>query len=220
LLPLLKEAGLKGLTLGIDTGLDRVRRMFHLEFSRSDTLGALHLLHEEKIDFVPAFIFYDPFLEVEEIHENLAFFREIEPLFGHLEIPFGSIVDKYLISTALEVRTDTPLYPLLLEEGLAEAHDPLQGDPVVRFTNPAVGRIHKIHKLANRVVGQGIRTIVQSSRAAGRFPYINQLPIELLEKIVLVAEDQSLNEAAVASMASTWMCGKLKGDLKEILELL
>ncbi len=220
LLPLLKEAGLKGLTLGIDTGLDRVRRMFRLEFSRSDILSALHLLHEEKIDFVPGFIFYDPFLEVEEIHENLAFFREIEPLFGHLEAPFGSIVDKHLISTALEVRTDTPLYPLLLEKGLAEAQDPLQGDPVVRFIDPAVGRIHKIHKLVNRVVGQGIRPIIQSSRAAGRFPYINHLSIELLEKIVLVAEDRSLNEAAVASMASAWMCGKLKGDLKEILELL
>lgn len=220
LLPLLKEAGLKGLTLGIDTGLDRVRRMFRLEFSRSDILGALHLLHEEKIDFVPAFIFYDPFLEVEEIHENLAFFREIEPLFGHLEVPFGGIVDKHLISTVLEVRTDTPLYPLLLEKGLAEAQDALQGDPVVRFMNPAVGRIHKIHKLANRVVGQGIRPILQSSRAAGRFPYINHLPIELLEKIVSVAEDRSLNEAAVASMASAWMCGKLEGDLKEILELL
>lgn len=220
LLPLLKEAGLQGLTLGIDTGLDRVRRMFRLEFSRSDILGALHILHEEKIDFVPAFIFYDPFLEVEEIHENLAFFREIEPLFGHLEVPFGSIVDKYLINTVLEVRTDTPLYPLLLEKGLAEAQDSLQGDPVVRFVNPAVGRIHKIHRLANRVAGQGIRPILQSSRAAGRFPYINHLPIELLEKIVLVAEDRSLNEAAAAAMASAWMCGKLESDLKEILELL
>lgn len=220
LLPLLKEAGLKGLTLGIDTGLDRVRRMFKLEFSRSDTLEALRLLHQEEVEFIPSFIFYDPFLEVEEIYENLAFLREIAPLFGHLEAPFGSIVEKHLIRTALEVRTDTPLYSLLLARGIAEPRDPLDGDPVVRFRHSAVGRIHKIHQLTDKVVGPGIRTMLQSPGATGHFPYLNHLSIELLEKILSTAEDDSLDEAEVASTASEWVVSRLRADLKEILKRL
>lgn len=220
ILPLLKEAGLRKLTLGIDTSLSRALRMFRLEFSRSDILGALQILHEQEIDFTPAFIFYDPFLEVGEIYENLAFLREIEPFFGHLKTPFGAIVDRSMIHTTLKVRTETPMYPLLVEEGLADATDPLQGDPVVRFKNPAVAKIHRIHKLINTVVGQGIRPMLQSSKVVDRFPYLNHLPIDLLGKIVSTVEDPSLSEAAVASIVSEWVYGRLKRDFEEILGLL
>lgn len=221
ILPLLKEAGLEKLTLGIDTSLARALKLYRLEFSRADILTALGLVQEQNIKFVPSFIFYDPFLTVEEIYENLDFFEAIEPFFSHLEIPFGKIVDRHLINTVLRVRTETPMYAHLVEQGLADETDALQGDPIVRFKFPAVGKIHKIHQLANRVVGKGIRPILDSPGAAGRFPYINHLPIEFLREIASIVERQPhLDEATIASMTSEWLCRKLRPDIEKIFSVL
>lgn len=206
LVPLLKDAGLKRIMLGVDTGLPRALELYGLEFSRTDTVTALRILHEHAIDFVPAFIFYDPFLTIEEIYLNLEFIESIEPFFSHLSTPFGKILDQHIVNSALHVRADTPLYSHLLEQGLADHVDPLQADPVVRFKSPAVGKVYKVHRLTNKATRERIWSALDSPETAERFPQVNRLPLEILREILSTVERQPhLDEATMASLISDWL---------------
>lgn len=87
LLPLLREAGLDSIYLGIDSILDRARALYRLPFNGEDVWTSLAALGAEKVQFRTGYIFYDPYTTLEEIGQNLSFLRAARPMYRHIDTP-------------------------------------------------------------------------------------------------------------------------------------
>jgi hypothetical protein len=221
ILALLKEAGLALLTLGIDTGLDRVFSLYQLEFGRRHIVEALATLHELEIPFRPSFVLYDPYLRPDELLSNLRFIRGLEPYFGHMKMPFGAFLDQCFLHTVLRVHARTPLYAQLKKDGLADEADPLERDPAVRFLHPDTGRVFRLHQRANQAILRKTRLFTWSAKAVSQFPFLNGFPCAFLEKIVeLVTAPEEFDEDRAFDGILDWTRRQLSPNLQEMLELL
>ncbi len=77
LFKLLKQAGLIGVAMGIESDVDRVLEDFDKKTSKKKNREALRILRELRIDPLISFIMFDPYTTLDEIRENLKFFKDI-----------------------------------------------------------------------------------------------------------------------------------------------
>lgn len=75
---LLKKAGLVGVAIGIESDVDRMLQTYNKKTSKSKNREALKILRELKIDPLISFMMFDPYTTLEELKENLDFFRDID----------------------------------------------------------------------------------------------------------------------------------------------
>jgi len=73
----LKKAGLKGVFLGIESGVQRALDSFNKGVTVEDNRRAAFLIRQLDLDLILGFIMFDPDTTLEEILENLAFLRSI-----------------------------------------------------------------------------------------------------------------------------------------------
>lgn len=146
LLPLMKEAGLRSIYLGIDSGLERALALYRVDFGLPEIFASLEALHEERIGFDVGLFFFDPYISFPEIRQHLRFVRTLRPWFGHMERPFSFFLERQLLTSALRPNWGMPLCRKLEEDGLLVHTDPLERDPAVRFKDPRAGKLFVLHQ--------------------------------------------------------------------------
>ncbi len=218
LLPLLAEAGLTEPTVGIDSGLDRVLDLFQVGFGPEAAHGALSALHELEIPFHTAFVFYEPYVSLDEIRRNLDFLRPLAPLYGHQPLPFAFYLDREIVNTVLSVKTHMPIYRRLLDDGLATAVDPLAEAPRAGFRDPATGRFFRLHQALNRTALGILRPFLYHPKVVGRFPHLDTFPVDLLTELAdhLSAAPESGDDEILAA-AGSWVRDQLEAEWEEMI---
>ena len=76
LLGLLKQAGMRQVLLGIESGSDAVLERWRKGASASQNLEAVRLLEELEINIEPGYILFDAHTTAQELRQNLAFIRD------------------------------------------------------------------------------------------------------------------------------------------------
>lgn len=218
LLPLLAKAGLTEPTIGIDSGLGRVLALYQVGFGPEAIPEALRALHELRIPFHTAFVFYDPYLILDEIRQNLAFVRGLAPFYRHQPLPFAFYLDREIVNTVLRVEAHTPIYHRLAQDGLATDADPLVEAPRTGFRDPAAGRFFRLHQASNRAVLGVLRPFLYHPEVVGRFPHLDTLPADLLTEIAnhLSAAPRTEDEEILAA-AGSWVRERLEPDWEEMI---
>lgn len=183
LLPVLREAGLNLVTVGVDSGLSRALDMYRVESSEGMVHESLAALAELEIPFFTSFIFYDPYLSLREIRQNLRFVLALKPYYRHMRLPFSYFLDQQFLGTALQVRWSTPLYGRLVEDGLAECVDSFERDPRIGFQDLAVGRLFQAHQAVNKLFMPSLRPFLFSKDVTRVYPVLEDLPAEIVERL-------------------------------------
>lgn len=76
---LLKEAGLKKVFIGVESGTERGLTTFNKRTTVAQNKKALATLDKVGIEYKIGFIFFDPYTTYEEVQQNLRFLSEISP---------------------------------------------------------------------------------------------------------------------------------------------
>lgn len=206
LLPLLVQAGLERVHLGIDSGSEAALRRYRVEFGVSDSLQALRLLHRHRVDFTPGFIFYDPYMAVPEIGAQLRFLRRIRPYFTHMEAPYAHYLDRHLLHRALKVTSLMPMVETLRRDGLLREPTTIREPPRARFQDPAVARFFRIHRSVYRRHLERLQPLLQNPSRARRDPRLHTLPVDLLEHLFrALAREPAMDEEEAVERAGAWL---------------
>jgi|GEM_PF-5533273 len=218
LLPLLVQAGLERVHLGIDSGSEAALRRFRVEFGVSESLQALRLLHGHRVDFTPGFIFYDPYMAFPEIGEQLRFLRRIRPYFAHMDAPFAHFLDRHLLHRALKVTSLMPMVESLRRDGLLREPPSLRGVPRARFRDRAVTRFFRIHRVVYRRHLERLQPLLLDPSCAHRDPRLQTLPVDLLEHLFSALMSQpAMDEDEALERAACWLQTRRPGELPTCL---
>ncbi len=222
LIPLLKEAGLSDIHLGIDSGSQDVLRRYRLEFDKQEIVEALEILHHYRVDFSVSFFFYEPYMDVSDLRENLAFLFQIAPLFSHMPQTYPFFLDRQLFNTTLHLSQHTPVVALLRRDGLIVNADAstIESVPRSRFRDVLVGRFFRSHRAVNNAVLKKMRPILWNMTCVERFPSLNVMPVHLMKYLldIVVRKPQWKEERIVASMWQ-WVNEQLGDNFEEICRI-
>lgn len=221
LLPLLRDAGLREVTLGVDSGVPRVLETFGVDSSPRRVHESMAALAENGVAWHTGFVFYDPYLTLGEMRQNLSFIRSLAPHYRAVGIPFAYAVDQQYLSTSLRVLWSTPLYPRLVEDGLAEEVDLLERDPRVGVRHPAVGRLLQVHTAINQSVMPFLRPFLSRRKAVEQHPWLETFPLDLVEFLVSCYEAElERPPKQVLEQANRWIHSRLSSGWDSLVELL
>ncbi len=222
LLPLLKQAGLADIHLGIDSGSQNVLRRYRLEFDKQEIVGALKILHDHRVTFSTSAFFYEPYMDISDLRNNLAFLHRIAPYFSHMPQTYPFFLDRQLLNTTLRLSGSTPVLASLRRDGLIVETDAdtIEGVPRSRFRDVLVGRFFRLHRAVNKAVLKKMRPILWKSACVERFPSLNVMPVHLMEYLLEVTlhEPQWEEERVVAGMWR-WVKERFWSDLEEICRI-
>ncbi|MGE5341903.1 MAG: B12-binding domain-containing radical SAM protein [Candidatus Omnitrophota bacterium] len=192
-LPLLKKAGLKSIYIGIDSGLPRFHRLYQTGSTVEDCVAALELLHQEGIDFESQFLFFDPYLTIEEIGDNLAFLKRISVYFSHLPLPYCAYLDSRIFNSALVLRFGMPIIDRLRTDNLLVEYPRFSRHPAAKFMNSRTMVVYSIYRALNSVFLKKLRSIFYDNTLVERFDFIRLLPLTIMEEIVASVERDESN---------------------------
>lgn len=219
LLPILVQAGLEYLVLGIDSVIQRARLLYRLPFGDEDIIASLTTLNRQAIPFHTGYIFYDPYTSLDEIRETISFWRAARHLYGHLGVPYGFLLHRQILNTVLKLNTTTPVVQQLRGDGLLVREGTLEHAPLARFREPAVGRFLQLHRRFNREILRSVAPLIFRPEIEERFPDVAFFLLDVLETMRLWLEaDPHLesDEALFALRAQT--CTALAPAYKASLE--
>lgn len=222
LLPLLRQAGLELVYLGLDSGSDDSLRRYDVAFRRRHGLEALRLLHELRIPLTPLFIFYEPYMEMQDIEAQLFFLRRAHDFFGHCKPPYAYYLDRYLLSSVLEIKAFMPMAEELRRDGLVVEGGEAPWTPIkARFRDPAVSAFYRVDRQIRRRLLIPLRPLLWNPRVAAVEPPLELLPLDLLDAASQRlgdggSEDEAAAEAGV--LARDALAGRVE-ELAEVAEL-
>ena len=182
LLPLLRQAGLERIYVGLDSGLDRLLRLYRVDFTTEDSLAALRCLSDLQIAFDLGFFFFDPRLRFKEIPEIFTFLRRLERSVHHQRMPFSYYLDRQLLHSRLPVTVDMPLIHELVRDGLAEILDPLAGTIDVRFADRQVAKLFRLQHLVSTELLRPLRSLLYDPARASSVPEGACFPLRVAEE--------------------------------------
>jgi radical SAM superfamily enzyme YgiQ (UPF0313 family) len=107
----LKDAGLYAVSIGIESGVQRILDIFNKGLSVRQNSEALSILNQLDIITLMGFIGFDPYITLEEISQNIAF----------LEQNHFALTD--VLSKSLYVHADDAITKKLLADGLITGRD-------------------------------------------------------------------------------------------------
>jgi radical SAM superfamily enzyme YgiQ (UPF0313 family) len=219
LVPLLRQAGLESLFLGIDSILDRARCLYRLPFDREDVWASLAALRDGRIQFQTGYIFYDPYTTLEEIDENLSFLRTARPMYRHLGTPYGLLLHHQVINTFLTLSPRMPIVERLRSDGLLIREGNLESPPVARFLDREAGRFAHLHRRFNQDVLRRVAPIVFHPALEEHFSHLAFFLIDALETLRLriaahpeAADDEVLHDLASWSRETLAPAQEICGD--------
>lgn len=212
LLPLLKRAGLDHVSLGVDSCLERVLKLYNVPFGREDILPALQILHKFEIPFNTLFIFYDPYLTLDEIDETLLNLRKWAPFYKHMEMPFSFFLDREMLNSTLRIDTHIPLAGRLAADQLLRTSDSYESITIA-FQNSTTQQFFRIHQLCSIHIVSKLREVLYDRAIVARIPDLEFFPLELLGRISSILRrtpNISIDTALQELMAwSKSYCGQL-----------
>jgi hypothetical protein len=211
LLPLLVEAGLEHVGLGLDSGSPTALGRYGVSFSIEDGIEALRLINLHGIEVTPGFIFYDPLAAWSEIREQLTFLRRIAPLFDHRARTYAAILEKELFNQHLKVHRHTPMAARLVRRGVV-VEEPEHGQYVLCFSDPQVAMFHRLHHQVTHDLFAPLRPLTWRKRSTTTFPYLKLLPLDLLDLVAERIEEGSTEWAQVVWELSAWLAKRLASD--------
>jgi radical SAM superfamily enzyme YgiQ (UPF0313 family) len=112
---LLRDNGLISVSLGVESGLQRVLDSFNKHTTVAQNLAAIELLNRLNIGIMVYFIFFDPYMTLAEASENIAFLRSLQ---SHPQVRFERAIFRKLIPVS-----GTAIFDRLRDDGL------LRGNP-------------------------------------------------------------------------------------------
>jgi anaerobic magnesium-protoporphyrin IX monomethyl ester cyclase len=126
---LLRESGLISVSLGIESGVQRILDSFNKHTTVAQNCAAVQLLSGLGIGISVYIIFFDPYMTFDEVRENLAFLRYLQTFD---RVRFERVIFRKLIPVS-----GTELFDRLRRDGL------LRGNPFdghyFQFKDPRVG---------------------------------------------------------------------------------
>ncbi|HUL51170.1 MAG TPA: radical SAM protein [Candidatus Nitrosotalea sp.] len=125
---LLQESGLMSVSLGVESGVQRILDSFNKHTTVAQNCAAVRLLHALGIGVSVYIIFFDPYMTLDEAHENLAFLRYLRTFD---RVRFERVIFRKLIPVS-----GTDLFVRLQKEGLLRGN-PFDGHDFV-FRDPKV----------------------------------------------------------------------------------
>jgi anaerobic magnesium-protoporphyrin IX monomethyl ester cyclase len=140
ILDILKTAGLTGVLIGIESGVQRQLDTYNKQITVEQNRKAIELLRKSGLKFAAGFIMIDPYVTVDEVNENLEFMREMK-LSGSEE---NMSVQAF---TRLKLFEGTALADKLREEGLVIENGM---DLDYTFTDPQFRKMYKIIQLLGK----------------------------------------------------------------------
>jgi hypothetical protein len=207
LLPSLRQAGLDWIFLGIDSILDRARSLYGVPFDLEDIRATLTGLHEQSVRFHTGYIFYDPYLTLEEVGEILSFFRSIRPLYSHIDAAYGLLLHKQILTRVLQLGRGMPILEKLRKDGLLIREGTLEHVPLARFRDPSVGRFFHLHRRFNHGILRQVAQLVFRSEAEKRFPELPFFLLDALEQIrQKLAFKPEIEESEILTSLRIWAC--------------
>ncbi len=189
---ILKEAGLAEINIGIDSGLPRFFSMYKSGSNPEDAIYVLQFLHQHHFNFDIGFIFYDPFLSLDEVKNNIAFLKKINPYFSHLARPFCGFLDSRILINTLFLRIGMPIISHLKEHHLLVEYPEFSAHPAAKMKDPAVMYIYSIYRAMTQIALPHIRPLFYDKALVAKFPWINLFLLELMEEIVRIVEQNKL----------------------------
>lgn len=188
---ILREAGMQKMDVGIDSGIKRFHQMYMTGSSVEGNIEVLDLLHKHKFNFDIGFIFYDPYLNIDEIKENLRFLKKIKDYFSHLEQPYSAFLDSQILSSVLVLRYGMPIIQQIKKDNLMVEYPGYSAHPASKFLNQQVKYIYSIYRYVNRDVLPKIRHFFYNKALVEKYDFINLFPLTMLEEILnCVSEDK------------------------------
>lgn len=189
LFPKLQEAGLSVVQIGIDSGLDRFHEMYQTGSSVNDCIAVLDFFHQRGLVFEVDFIFFDPFLTLTELEENLRFLKRIYPFFSHLSTPFCAVLDANVFISSLVLRHGMPVirelekHDLLIEAGEFPAH------PAYRFMHHDTAIFYSAFSYINKLVLPRFRNLFYQSQLVGAVgEELALFPIIMMENLLTLVK--------------------------------
>lgn len=218
LLPLLQDAGLDVVFLGLDSGSPAALRRYGVGFDREVTLQALRLLHDRKVTFTPGLIFYDPYSTLAEVHEQLGFLREIQPLFTHMPPPYPYFLDRHLLHKSLQIDPTVPLFEGLKADGLLVQEGGLDGPSTARFRDPQVARLFRLHRTMAAKILSPLRPLLWNRSCVDAKPALATLPLDLIDHLAGQLESERVSLEEIGEHTRSWLWNNLEDDLEEMME--
>lgn len=216
LLPLMKEAGLRSIYLGIDSGLERALALYQVDFGLSEVYASLEALHAEKIPFDVGFFFFDPYISFHEILDHLAFVRSIYLWFGHMEKPFSFFLERQFLTSALRLNWGMPLCHKLQEDGLLVPANPLERDPAVRLKDPAAGKFFALHQTVWRLEEVKALRPFLWDRGRAMVHGLEHFPLRLAEELWTLLEQEP---GMGLDSAVEWVRSWVRGEVPQLTDL-
>ncbi|MHB1456605.1 MAG: B12-binding domain-containing radical SAM protein [Armatimonadota bacterium] len=131
---ILKNAGLSGILIGIESGVQRQLDTYNKRITVEENKQAIEMLQKSGIKFAAGFIMLDPYVTVDEVSENMQFMREMN-LSGDQK---KTMVQAF---TKLKLFEGTPIADKLREDGLVR-EDGIDLDYV--FQDPQFRAVYKM----------------------------------------------------------------------------
>lgn len=131
---ILKSAGLSGILIGIESGVQRQLDTYNKRITVEQNKQAIEMLQKSGIKFAAGFIMLDPYVTVDEVSENMQFMREMN-LSGDQK---KTMVQAF---TKLKLFEGTPIADKLREDGLVR-EDGIDMDYV--FKDPQFRTVYKM----------------------------------------------------------------------------
>lgn len=131
---ILKSAGLTGILIGIESGVQRQLDTYNKRITVDQNKQAIEMLQKSGIRFAAGFIMLDPYVTVDEVSENMQFMRDMN-LSGDQK---KTMVQAF---TKLKLFEGTPIADKLREDGLVR-EDGIDLDYV--FQNPQFRTVYKM----------------------------------------------------------------------------
>lgn len=95
---LARKTGLKTVYLGVESGVQRILDIYNKKVTVGQNLDAIKILKDMGIEIKMEFIFFNPWITLTEIEENLAFLNKT------------GLYDPYILSSALTIHTYAPIW--------------------------------------------------------------------------------------------------------------
>ena len=193
-LDLLREAGLVRIDIGIDSGLERFHKMYKTGSTVEDCIAALKTMHEKNIAFEGFFIFYDPYLTIEEIKENLIFLDKVKGYYSHLSKPFCSYLDSTIFNSTLVLRYGMPIINKLRKDNLLIENPGFTSHPKAIFRDRKVVFFYSIYRAINEMILKKIRHFFYDRELVRMHSFLEDFPIRILEEILVAVNENKYGE--------------------------
>ncbi len=192
---ILKEAGMENVDIGIDSGLERFHKFYRTGSGKKENIEVLKRMHRHGFNFDISFIFFDPYLTIDEIKDNITFLETVSGYFSHLQKPFSAFLEPSILNSVLILRHGMPIIEKLKQDGLAVDYPDFSKHPEIRFKDPRVKKIHEIFTIIEKNVLPSIRHYYIDKAMIEQNGSLALFPLRIMEKIT-----NDVVENRVASM--------------------